>query len=132
MWWLLIFPFTAGSLGAGAWMDFQRNRQRLRGWRDAAVSCGLQVEGSRATAWRVKLAARAGPVEALIQSSRSKQYGTLLVVKVPGPPGFADVRLRREPYKPSPREIEIGDETFDKTFAIEGPAQLVFALLGAE
>src|SRR6185295_2583507 len=138
MWWFLALSvsYVAGMGGLVTWATLSTQRRHLQAWRDAAVSCGLEVvEVSRVGigTGRLKLAARAGAVEVLIQSSRDRKYRTLLVVKVPGPPGFTAVRLSRELYKPSPaREIEVGDEAFDKTFSIEGSARLVLALLGME
>src|SRR5262245_4973601 len=138
MWWVLALTasYIAGLGGFATWADLQAQRRRLRTWREIAQSCGLEVvEASSPGAWRgrLKLAARAESVEVLIQDYLSKKYSTLLVVRVPGPPGFTAMRLRRELSRTSPaREIEVGDETFDKTFSIEGPTRLVFALLGAE
>ncbi len=137
MWWFLALTasYIAGLGGVATWATLSTQRRRLRTWLEAAASCGLEVvETPSPGVWRrLKLAARAASVEVLIQDSTSKSYSTLLVVKVPGPPGFTGMRLRRELHRTSPtREIEVGDETFDKTFSIEGPTRLVFALLGVE
>jgi hypothetical protein len=91
------------------------------------------VEVSSYSARRLKLAARAGPVEVRIEGARS-QTSIQVAVVVPGLPGFSDVRIRRELQNPLPwvREIEVGDEPFDSTFYIGGPLRLVCALLDAE
>jgi hypothetical protein len=130
MWWLLLAPVLAG--GVGVWSGLRYQRRRLRRWRDAVTACGLEVaETSSPAAWRLRLAARAWPVEVRIEEASKRNVGTKVVVVVPGPPGFSAVRIRRELENPLPwgREIEVGDETFDAAFYLGGPPSLVCALL---
>lgn len=58
---------------------------------------------------------------------------TQVVIMIPGPPDFAEVSIRHERYTTwKMHDIEIGSESFDKTFFIGGPARMVFALLDEE
>ncbi len=126
--------FIAVAAGVGLLIDFRRHHWRLKAWQNAFSSCGLKVvEAFGARGWSLRLHGRAGPVEVWIEESGAgAQRETRIVVTAPVPPGFADVRLRREQPEPAAREIEIGDEAFDSTFSLEGPARLVCALLDAE
>jgi hypothetical protein len=109
----------------------QSRARRRRLWRDAAAACGLTVVGTSVWPRRLKLAARAGPIEVRIEGTQ-QNIGTRIVVMVPGPPGFGNVKIRREVGEQGAREIEIGDEVFDRTFSIEGPMRLVCVLLDAK
>lgn len=128
MWWYLALPFAAG--GVAFWDALRYSRRCLRTWQDAAVSCGLTVvKISSHAAWRLKLEARVGPVAVQIESSRR---GTRVQIVAPEPPGLSSLRIRPEMQTPLGwvNEIEVGDESFDKTFSVEGPPpRLVSALL---
>jgi hypothetical protein len=130
--WELAVPFLTG--GFSFWAAVRANQSRLRNWRSAAESCGLRVEEiSSPWAWRMKLHARAEPLEVWIESARRDQHAVRITVAVPGPPGFSGVRIRRESLRPrGAREIEVGDGIFDSTFFVEGPRRLVFTLLDGE
>ncbi|HWN41262.1 MAG TPA: HEAT repeat domain-containing protein [Thermoanaerobaculia bacterium] len=80
----------------------------------------------------LQLRARQGLLEVRIEDSESKGRPTRIVVKAPGPPDFYTVKIRPESGFDSAREIQIGDASFDSEFFIEGPVQLVSALLDAE
>lgn len=128
----LAFMLLAG--GFSFWAVVLGNQSRLRKWRSAAESCGLRVEEiSSPRAWRMRLHARAEPLEVRIESAGRNEGATRIKVAVPGPPGFSGVRIRRESLMPRrAREIEVGDEMFDDMFFVEGPRRLVFTLLDAE
>ena len=81
-------------------------------------------------AWRLKLEAKADPIEVRFEDLERATVGTRIVVAVPGPLGFGAVRIRRK--VPDEGEIESGDEVFDGTFSIAGPARLLCMLLDAE
>lgn len=133
--WELIFPTVTVGFGLWtAWSGIQNNRWHLRAWQEAATACGLQVEEITSPwAMRLRLKARAGPVEVRIEDPQRKDVGVQITVVVPGPPGFSGVRIRREQNKrKGAREIEVGDEPFDDAFFIEGPMRLVCALLDME
>lgn len=125
-----------GLWSLGALVSVRRDGlRRLQAWQHAAASCRLQVEEvSSSSARRLKLAARAGPVAVRIEGARGLEAGLQVVVVASGLPGFSEVRIHREPRNPLPwvREIEVGDEPFDSTFHLGGPARLVCALLDAE
>lgn len=129
---LRLAPIGLG-LVASLWDSLVYNRERLWRWRGAVAACRLNVEEVSSTmTLRLRLMARAGPVQVWLEYVGGGK-GTQVRVMVPGPPGFVGVRLRREIHKPSgAREIEIGDDSFDQTFFIEGPARLVTTLLDGE
>src|ERR1700681_1077699 len=141
-WSVLIGSLIGTLMGASGlwsawtfWSGHRDGRRRLQIWQHAVASCHLQVvEVASYSARRLKLAARAGPVEVRIESARNLEYSVQVAVVVPGLPGFSDVRIRRELRNPLPwvREIEVGDEPFDSTFDIGGPMRLVCALLDVE
>jgi HEAT repeat protein len=89
--------------------------------------CGLTVE-------------RAFPIFSLIEGLRASD-GVVQVawekshlrMAIPGLAGFTEVAIRPEkPVVKWTREIELGAPEFDDTFFVQGPAQLVSALLDAE
>ncbi len=131
MWELALIPVVAGGIGFVT--ALHQCLGRLQVWKDAASSCRLQgVEVSSPLAWRLKLHGRAGPLEVQIEEYGRHRY-TRVSVTVPGPPGFPGVKIRREEHKPfGAREIEVGDESFDRAFYIMGPMRLLHALLDAE
>jgi len=129
--WELIFGLPAAYV---TWRKIRLNRKRLRVWKAAARSCGLQIKKvSSAWAFRLRLNARAGPVEVRIEQSERKEYGCLIVVVAPGPLDSSGIRICRAASKPQgEHEIEIGDVPFDKAFDVAGPARLLSALLDGE
>jgi HEAT repeat protein len=134
MWPIFVLPasFIAWLSGVIYLSIYQHNRQRLRGWEMVAAKSGLKgVERSRPTVWHPWLAGRAGALEVRIENARDRERRARVVVGVPGPPGFSDVRIRRELQNPLPwvREIEIGDPPFDAAFYLGGPPAVICALL---
>jgi len=110
-------------------------RKTLQSWQDAATSCGLRVEKTSNPWGRLWLEARDEQLAVRIQVPEGRRkYGCqIVVVMPPGPPGFSGVHIRREESKPrGAREIEIGDEPFDKAFYVVGPERLLTALLDVE
>jgi hypothetical protein len=132
--WGAFLPFVAGA--AALWFGLQRYRWHLRLWTDAAAACGLQVEGSFSSFWGLPLMlkAREGSLKVRLKSNGQRWRGTRVVVEVPEPKRFSEVRMTRREHGQARfgRQIEAGDEAFDKTFFIEGPMQLVHALLDPE
>ena len=98
------------------------NRWWLRGWQKAGASGVQGVEKG------TSLRTRAGPLEVRIDPLGDQDLQ--IAVVVPGPPDFEKVRIcpkaEANPWVP---DIEIGEAWFDRTFSVEGPLQLVFALL---
>jgi HEAT repeat protein len=132
--WIYLLLLGGLLYGGGTLRDIlQSQARRLRMWRNAATACGLSVVGST-SAWagRLKLEAKAGLLEVRIESAQPVNVGTRIVAVVPGPPGFREVRIRRETWGQEMPEIETGDEAFDRAFRIEGPTRLVCMLLDAE
>jgi HEAT repeat protein len=127
-------PFAVLLVGASAASVYQTQSARLRIWRKAITDCGLRLERvSSAMAFRLKLRARGGPLEVRLQATRRSGSSVRITIVIPGPPGFAGVRIRREHYRPEgEREIEIGEDGFDGKFYVEGPMRPVFVLLDAE
>lgn len=99
---------------------------RLRGWRNAAELSGLRVAESSILSG---LTARSGRLEVQAKAVGGKNKRTRIKVSFQGPLGFQNVAIRPEPLIPRGREIEVGDPPFDTTFFIEGPAQVVLAML---
>ena len=131
MWDLIVYGLTAGGSALLNWWA-QANRRRLKGWQDTAAACGLSaVESSSALNLYLTLKAQAGVAGAWIAQGKS---GARVGVRVSGPPGFKELKISRELARPGPgpREIEIGDELFDRTFSVAGPVRLACALLDAE
>jgi len=128
MWDLAILGLTAG--GSALWGWYRTNRRRVESWQETAAACGLTAVESYSV-WNLQLAlkAQAGVAGAWFSFSKS---GTRVGVRVPGPPGFKELRIAREPSKPGAREIESGDEAFDRALFVEGPVRLACALLDAE
>jgi len=128
--WTAFLPLVAGV--AALWVRLQRYLSRLRLWEEAAAACGLLVEECSGF-WDLGLAikARKGSLKVRIETSRPRGRVTRLVVEVPEPKHFSEVRIRRK-LAGWRRGIEVGDEAFDNTFFIEGPLQLVRALFDAQ
>lgn len=82
--------------------------------------------------WGAMLQGRAGALTVRMADFQ-RHKGAQVVVEIPGPPGFSELSIRREIHIPwKTREIEVGSESFDQTFFVAGPLQLVLALLDAE
>lgn len=134
--WLLL-PFfialNAGVLAGANALGMIELRRRLRRWGEVAESCGFSVSpASKPKPKKMRLEASAGALAMVLQPA---QPGVRIVLAIPGPPGFAGMRIRREaPHRPpgSVREIEVGDGPFDNVFLIEGPTRVAFLLLTAE
>lgn len=134
--WEVIASLSGIALyGTGiAWLAAHLSRKTLRSWQDAATSCGLRIEKTSGLWGRLRLEARddALTVRIEVPEGRKRYHCRIVVVMPPGPPGFSGVRLRREAARPArARELEIGDEPFDKAFYIVGPDRLLTALLDA-
>jgi len=128
-------PITTTLVGAGLCMSgFLYNRWRLQYWLSIVALLGLDVvEVSSFWAFRSRLKAQTGLLEVRIAGSIHAKGGVQVVIVIPGPPGFQGLRIRSEFYKPpGAREIEVGDESFDRRFFVEGPMRLVFTLLDKE
>ncbi len=123
---LLGFGLKGASLG----IKLVKDRRRLRAWRDTAGACGLQI---METAGSTRcLTAQAGPVAVTIGPYDCIGRSSRIVVWVPGPSDFYNVSIRPEPLGRRAGKIEIGDNSFDKKFFIEGPMRQVLSLLDAE
>jgi len=116
--------------GAAAGAGILESRRRLRVWRDAAVSCGLEVTGI-SRGWSSWVKARDGQGEVLIGLSGDGASGVRIVVEVPGPKDFNQVQIRPQPPG-FVGEIDIRDMAFDGEFHILGPVLLISALLDEE
>lgn len=101
---------------------------RLRAWKAAAESCGLQVTSGSGRS----LEAGAGGLTVRIETEGGKGQFIRIVLGIPGSTDFQAVRIRLEPLLPPGPEIQVGDAPFDRTFFVEGPAPQVFALLDEE
>jgi len=136
---MLGLTFTIGILIAagGLWRlnEHLDRRRRLEGWQHTAATRGLEVEEvSSYSARRLKLVARAGPLEVRIEEVRSLTRSLQVVIVVPTLSGFSDVRIRRGFRKAfsGVRELEVGDGLFDRMFDIAGSPRHVCALLDAK
>jgi hypothetical protein len=119
-WWNAGVPTLVGV--TYLWNSLARRHRRLRLWERIAKAQGRdsEVKTSGLLARRAKLTARSGPNEVRITDARGTDGE--IVVEIEGPEGFSTVKLRRQLFKPRTREIEIGDESFDKQLLLEGPA----------
>lgn len=122
-----------GSIGYGVLRgSVQRKRQRRQAWRDAATSCGLQIVPVEVHSWTPQLKARAGSMEVRIELCEDNDDSTRIVIEAPGPQDFNLVKILSNVHLPWTREIEVGHKSFDREFFLQGPTELVFALLDAE
>lgn len=117
--------------GAGLGLAVVSRRRRLKRWEDAAVSCGMQIEEAPG-GLKPRLKARAGSVSVQIGTWGDKGRYTRIVARVPAPPEFHDVNIHPETVFKFGKEAEVGDRHFDEAFFLEGPVQLILALLDAE
>lgn len=131
MWGLVIVLAFVGASVTGI---YRSQSARLQIWRKALQDCGLRLEEiSSPMEPRLKLQAQGGQLEVRIQAAGRSRSSLRITIVMPGPPGFAGVRIRREHYRPEGRrEVEIGEESFDSTFFVEGPMRLLCGLLDAE
>ena len=133
--WEIVYALGLPTLigTTGFWFALRANRQRVDRWDETVTLLGFKViERSRSYGWFVKLEARQGAMTVKIEDSRRRRHDvpTRVILSIPGPPGSAGLRVRREvTYKPGAREIEIGDKAFDETFSIEGPIRVAAVLL---
>jgi len=131
---LLVFLLApllpVARIGADFWIRSVRSRRLLEVWQGAAGASGLQVTETK-SGWNARLTAQAGPVTVRIEPGNRDRHHRI-VVQIPGPPDFSEVRIRRPPLFQREREIEIGDNRFDDAFLIEGSPRLVLALLDAD
>jgi hypothetical protein len=110
-------------------MRWEKNRRRLRLWKSAlALNKVSEVESTGFWAWRAWLTARSEPLQVWITDAGSDEW---VEVIIEGPEGLPGLKLRRQLLKLWKREIEIGDEAFDKAFLVEGSARSAGALLDA-
>src|SRR5947209_10496822 len=125
------FALYSGGLG---WLRYRWEREFLGRLQEVVKSCGLQIEKISKPLRRLHLEARDGPLTVKILTPRqSGDFRRVIVIAIPGPPGFSNVHIRREESKPSgAHEIEIGGGPFDKAFYVVGPARLLRALLDAD
>lgn len=126
----LILPALAGvGLAAGYVYD----RRRALHWRRAAEDCGLHDVWISGLAWWMKLQGRAGKLEVRIASSRLNKGNAQVVILIPEPPEFSKVSIHREYQAPwKTHEIEVGSESFDQMFCVQGPERVALSLLNAE
>ncbi|HEX3129204.1 MAG TPA: HEAT repeat domain-containing protein [Thermoanaerobaculia bacterium] len=133
---ILVAGLPALMQGGLTWLVLREKRKRVDEWEETVKSLGFRVtERSRSYGWFVKLEGQQGAMRVRIEDSRRKGHDarTRVILSVPGPPGSAGLRIRREgTYKTGAREIEIGDKAFDETFSIEGPMRVAALLLDAE
>lgn len=132
---LIAIPVSLALMGTG--IAVEASRRHMQGWCDAATAGGLRVvRHTRPLVYRSKLEAEAedGTLRLRIEDYyRRREVGTRVMISVPGPPGFQGLRIRGESfYRPTSREIEIGDPGFDRVFSIEGPRRLAAVLLDRE
>lgn len=124
MWYLGVFGLLL-SLVSASWV--LNSRQRRKDWRETMERAGLIVEEPSRWSVSPRLKALAGAVEV-----RLAKEGTdvLVTAALEGPPDLAEVVIRRELIKlRASREIETGDEAFDRTFFVKGWRPFVLALL---
>ena len=109
-------------------MWWWEKRRRLRLWQKAMSRCNMDEEKmSSFWNWRAQLTARSGSIEVRITDASDSGDGVVVVVE--GPEGFSDLKLRPAYLTLWRREIEVGDEAFDREFFIEGPLPSVAARL---
>jgi hypothetical protein len=129
-----------GLIGAGAYAISRSNHHaRVRAWRDAALACGVRnVEPTHIVGFPQQVSGRKNGLEVRIGTyTRGKQTGTWIAVSplaAVTPLGLCRETLGVSIMKGllgSRKEIELGDDFFDRQFLIEGPAPLALAVLDA-
>jgi HEAT repeat protein len=124
------FAFKGLLAGSSLLIGYVLRRQSLQEWRAAAELSGLQ--DVKVSGWTLKVEARDGELAVRLKGSGDKKKPTRIAVAIPGPPGFQGVTIRSASLLDPAWGIETGDEAFDNAFSIDGPAQLVPALLDGE
>ena len=130
----LVLPFVA----VPATLAFARRarRKQVREWEEVARRLGLRDVKSEvplaADAW---LAGRSGARTVRIDSYRTKHHGSFVRIAVAGNSGVSlrperDWGMLGRPFRP--REVEVGDSTFDHDVEIHGAPDRVRALLDVE
>lgn len=134
--WVEILAYGVTLTAVSVWKYLRRNNwSRVMGWRKAALACGLRriEETASSSMSRIRLVAHKGGRPVRFEDSGAEVLHTRITIPFLGPPGFASVAIRREQLKPKEaREIEVGDESFDRAFYLVGPTRLVHGLLPAE
>jgi HEAT repeat protein len=129
--WLWIYAALFGA--SVLWEILWGQGRRLRTWSAAVKSCGLRVvETSSLWRLRTSLKAQTGQVEVQIEYFLGGEGRARIGVLIPWPLSPLGVTIRRQQGAPGAREIEIGDESFDNAFTVEGASRLAFALLDVE
>src|SRR5262245_20432182 len=127
------FAVLAGGLALWNGLTALRRRRDhgrrvLRPWVEAAAQCGLRVRESSGF-WPLAIRAEGGGVQVSIENFHSDpiEMRARIVVTFPGPLSLDGLQLRRESpeSRGRSRDLAIGDQAFDTTFVVEGPAPLV-------
>src|SRR5689334_531367 len=109
MWEIGLLLLTGGLSGIALWESY-RQRMRLQRLRGTAQLCGLRVE-STSTPFKdpLRIMARSGPATVWIEdAAEPRKLAPRIRVAVPGPPGFAGIKIRPETERPpGAREVEI-------------------------
>jgi HEAT repeat protein len=138
---LLIVPVLVGGLiaAAGYFISRQARLERARQWRIVAELCGLtDVEESNPFGVS-DLSGRSNDLRVRFTEYRrgKQETGTRVIVTTEGG-DLGWLRLRREDIGTAlqemlgTREVEVGDEGFDREFFVDGPAETVRAVFDAE
>ena len=116
--------------GAVAGFGIYETRRRLRRWKDAAESNGLEVTESSGGV-KPWIVARDALGEVRIGMSQEGARPTAIELDVSQPADFHQVTIRPQPPGFVP-DIQLRDLAIDSEFQILGPVQLVSALLDEE
>jgi hypothetical protein len=131
---LLVASAGAGVIG----MARNKTRRRIELWRRAAEACRLDGVGEEKTlGFFTGLGGRHGDLPVRIETVKRGKHSVRTRVTVRGLDAAAELRLAAEDIGTTvrkglgAREVELGDETFDGRFFIQGPPAVAFALLDA-
>jgi HEAT repeat protein len=124
---IIFIAFIGTVFGCG----FLLRGKHAQTWEDAAVSCGLQVVDAP-TFWHLPLKSGTGWAVVRFEAFGDEGQSTRIAVVAPRPSDLYMMWIRPQSFFQLTREIEIGDESFDRTFFIEGALQRVLALLDGE
>jgi HEAT repeat protein len=128
----MVALFGVAPVVVSAFLIRLRDRERMEFWGKAARDAGLSAIEPR----HGLLEARSGPLEVRIRPYQSEDTaGTR--VEIWGPRLAAGLTLRPEGEgtilgRRDRKEIEIGDEAFDKGVSVHGPTALALALLDSD
>jgi len=126
MWWVTLGLPALAAIHLVS--NLAEKRRRLQLWQAALAECKLtETESSGFWSWRATLMVRSGPLTAWLTSLTGEKDRVQVVIE--GAAGFSLVKLRRQSLKLWTREIEVGDQTFDDKFIIDGQIRPVHALL---